>query len=239
MLFEIKDTGSFINILSRLIKYKPKNIITYYLRFIYNWCINKTQFRNFTQGELSHVANSLIEPNVTIYKRVRISNSQIGSFTYICQNTVIDRASIGKFCSIASDCKIGLGSHPTRSFVSTHPIFFSTRKQAGLTFSDKDYFKECDLITIGNDVWIGTNTIILDGVSIGDGAIIAAGAVVTKDVAAYAIYGGVPAKLIRYRFEKEVVDFLLKFKWWLKDEEWLKQNFKDFHDISKFQQAHE
>lgn len=233
----MRNTRLFINILSKLLKCKPKNIMTYYLRFLYNWCSNQLKFKNFIQGDLSHVHNSFIEPNVTIYKQVKISNSQIGSFTYICQNTIIDRASIGKFCSIASDCKIGLGSHPTRNFVSTHPIFFSSRKQAGLTFSDKDYFKECDSITIENDVWIGTNTIILDGVNIGNGAIIAAGAVVTKDIPAYAIYAGVPAKLIRYRFEKEVVDFLLNFKWWLKDEEWLKQNFKNFHDINKFKQV--
>jgi acetyltransferase-like isoleucine patch superfamily enzyme len=131
-----------------------------------------------------------------------------------------------------------LGIHPSRDFVSTHPIFFSTKKQVGITFADKDYFQEEKGIKIGNDVWIGANVIILDGVTIGDGAIIGAGAVVTKDVPPYSIYGGVPAKLIRYRFEQKTIDFLVKFKWWNKDEEWLKTNFQDFHNIDTFLQRY-
>lgn len=216
----------------------PKNSMTYYLRYLLNWYVNQLKFKNLYQDYLAHVSNSTVEPNVTVYDNVKILDSQIGVFTYICSNTVIIKTNIGKFCSIGSHCKIGLGTHPSKNFVSTHPIFFSTQKQSRITFSNKDYFQERNEITIGNDVWIGVNVIILDGVTVGDGAIIAAGAVVTKDVPAYAIYGGVPAKLIRYRFEKEVISFLLKFKWWQKDEEWLKQNFQAFHDIKKFMHTH-
>jgi acetyltransferase-like isoleucine patch superfamily enzyme len=118
--------------------------------------------------------------------------------------------------------------------VSTHPIFYSTKAQAGITFADRDYFEERKPIKIGNDVFIGANVIVLDGVTIGDGAIIAAGAVVTKNVPPYSIYGGVPAKLIRYRFEQETIDFLVNFQWWNKDREWLKNNFKYFHNIKEF-----
>ena len=209
----------------------------YFLRFLLNWLVNKLKFKQIYQDYLSHISRSVLEQNVTIYENAKVYNCQIGSFTYICKNTAIFKTVIGKFCSIGPDCKIGLGSHPSKDFVSTHPVFYSTQKQSVITFSDKDYFKEHYEITIGNDVWIGTNAIILDGVTIGDGAIIAAGAVVTKNVPAYAIYGGVPAKLIRYRFKKEVIDFLLDFKWWQKDEKWLRQNFKDFHDINKFIQT--
>ena len=91
---------------------------------------------------------------------------------------------------------------------------------------------------IGNDVWIGLNATILDGVTIGDGAIVAAGAVVTKDVPPYAVVGGVPAKIIKYRFTESQIDFLLKFRWWEKDRKWIQQNYKRFQDIESFIEAY-
>jgi len=175
----------------------------------------------------------------TIYNDVSLSEVSLGDFTYIASGTKISRAKIGKFCSIGPDCKIGLGKHPTKSFVSTHPIFYSTLKQAqiafaDIAFADKNYFEEFGNIEIGNDVWIGANAIIVDGIKIGDGAIVAAGAVVTKDVPPYAIVGGVPAKIIRYRFDKDEIAKLLELKWWDKDINYLKSNFKKFHDIKEF-----
>lgn len=92
----------------------------------------------------------------------------------------------------------------------------------------------CIFPIIGNDVWIGANAIILQGVTIGDGAIIAAGAVVTKDVPPYAIVGGVPAKVIKYRFSDEVILKLLQIKWWDKPEEWIIQKLEKFTDVSGF-----
>ena len=106
--------------------------------------------------------------------------------------------------------------------ISTHPVFFSTRMQSGYTFADESYFEEYRGTTIGNDVWIGANAIVIDGVRIGDGAVVAAGAVVTKDVPAYAIVGGVPARIIRYRFLQTDIDVLLKINWWLLPDKVLK-----------------
>ncbi len=116
-------------------------------------------------------------------------------------------------------------------FVSTHPIFYSLKKQCGITFSDKNYFIEEKPILIGNDVWIGSNVVILGGVTIGDGAIIASGAVVTKDIPSFKIYGGIPAKHLKDRFTNEEVAFLTRIKWWERDLNWLKENFKLFHNI--------
>jgi len=168
-----------------------------------------------------------------LYPNTVLMYSEIGDFSYIAGDSVIARTKIGKFCSIGSNVKCGLGRHPTKDFISTHPIFYSKRKQVGITFADKDYFEEFGQIEIGNDVWICDNVTILDGVKIGDGAIVAAGAVVSKDVPPYAIVGGVPARLIRYRFTTKEIGLLLKYKWWDKDIEWLKKNFKKFHNVKK------
>jgi len=211
-----------------------RNPITVYLRFVINWWHNQFKFNKLRQGYLALILKSDIQPNVCVESNSMILESCIGSFTYVSVNTWILKGFIGKFCSIGPNCMFGWGIHPSRNFVSTHPIFYSTKKQAGITFSDIDYLEERKSIKVGNDVWIGANVIVLDGITIGDGAIIAAGAVVTKDVPPYAIYGGVPAKLIHYRFEPEVIDFLINFQWWDKEQEWLRNNFKSFHEINEF-----
>ncbi len=182
-------------------------------------------------GYMSNVTNCNFGIYNTIYNEVSLSEVTFGDFTYIAGNTSISRTTIGKFCSIGPDCKIGLGKHPTKDFVSTHPVFFSTLKQAQVTFADRNYFDEFAYIIIGNDVWLGANVIVVDGVKIGDGAVVAAGSVVTKDIPPYAIVGGVPAKIIKYRFEKEEIEKLLQLKWWDMDVEYLKENFIKFHDV--------
>jgi len=194
----------------------------------------KNRGKKLKIGYMSNATNCRFGKYNTIYNNVSLYQVSLGDFTYIASGTKISRAKIGKFCSIGPDCKIGLGKHPTKGFVSTHPIFFSTLKQAQITFADKNYFEEFENIEIGNDVWIGANTIIIDGIKIGDGAIVAAGSVVTKDIPPYAIVGGVAAKIIRYRFDEDEIEKLLELKWWDKDINYLKSNFKKFHDIKEF-----
>jgi acetyltransferase-like isoleucine patch superfamily enzyme len=98
--------------------------------------------------------------------------------------------------------------------ISTHPIFYSPSWHSSISFVEKQYYEEFVQTIIGSDVWIGANVTILDGIKIGCGAIVAAGAAVTKDIPDYAIVGGVPAKIIKYRFSKEEIELLLSLKWW-------------------------
>jgi len=161
-----------------------------------------------------------------------VINSSMGDFSYLGANSFIQNVAVGKFTCIGPDVYIGLGNHPTAEFISIHPIFYSKLAQAGgVSFADEQYFNEYSNSDIGNDVWIGAGVIIPGGIKIGNGAVIASGAVVTKDVPPYAIVGGVPAKIIKYRFPEDEIHKLAGLKWWDKDDEWLKSNFKQMHSI--------
>lgn len=166
-----------------------------------------------------------------------VNGTFIGRGTYMGMNNVFIRCKIGRFCSIADNIKVVAGTHPVCSFVSYHPAFFSVLKQAGFCFVTENKFKDYKVTPdnyyaeIGNDVWIGDGVTILGGCRIGDGACIAAGAVVTKDVEPYSIVGGVPAKHIKYRFTEEQRNFLLNFQWWNKDFVWLENNSILFENI--------
>lgn len=167
-----------------------------------------------------------------------LSNVEIKDMSYVAPKTSIKNTSIGKYCSIGIGSIIGLGKHPSRKFVSTHPVFYSILKQSQLSFVDKNDFQEFEKIEIGNDVWIGANVIIMDGVKIGDGAIVAAGSVVVKDVPPYAIVGEIPARIIKFRFTEKEIECLLTIRWWEKDIEWLQKNQKYFLDIEEFMKVY-
>lgn len=164
-------------------------------------------------GDDCHIFNSSVASFTAIYQSCHLSNSELGAYSYVARDAQVDQTSIGRFCSIGPQFLSGLGEHPV-SFVSTSPVFFSTRQQCGVSFSEGDCFQEKTPVEIGHDVWIGARVFVRDGVKIGNGVIVAAGAVVTNDVPAYAIVGGVPAKILRFRFTQEIIARLQSIQWW-------------------------
>lgn len=170
---------------------------------------------------------------VTIETGSHVCAGHIGNYTYINKYCLIDRntASIGNFCSIAYGVKIGLGNHPTK-WLSTHP--FAYDKKYGFVTQNRPFDEQISQkCTIGNDVWIGANAIILAGITIGNGAIIGANSLVTSDVEPFSIIAGTPAKLIRFRFGQPTIDNLQQLKWWDWDDARIKQMIGKFDDPAK------
>lgn len=173
---------------------------------------------------------------VAILVGVILEKVSISDFSYISNNSIISNVDIGKFCSISSNVQIGLAPHPSRGFVSTYPAFYSDKNPGcPITFRDDKIFDDfAPKTVIGDDVWIGANVIIPGGIHIGTGAIVAGGAVVVKDVPPYAVVGGNPARIIRYRFSEEQIKSLLASEWWNWPIEKVRQRVGDFSDIEKF-----
>ena len=197
-----------------------------------SWFVRKVVISRKVNGFYASI-KSYACPNTKFSKynklhgKTYISNSQLGKYTYI-SNATVGNCKIGAFCSIGPGTYVGgLGSHPT-NMLSTHPAFYSVRMQSGKTFCHKNHIDELKKTEICNDVWIGAGVIILDGIKVGNGSIIAAGAVVTNDVPDYAIVGGVPAKIIKFRYTKEHIEKLLKLKWWDCDDDFFLRNAHHF-----------
>ncbi len=170
-----------------------------------------------------------------------IFNGRMGFASYIGDHARLC-AEIGKFSCIAGDVRTINGFHPTKDFVSIHPAFYGRNNHTGLSFTEQCLFsqyryadseKKIDVL-IGNDVWIGYGARLLAGVTISDGAVVAAGSVVTKDVEPYCIVGGIPARVIRKRFSDSEIADLLRSEWWNQSFEWIKNNAEKFQNIGLF-----
>ncbi len=158
--------------------------------------------------------DTIIGNKTHLLKNTIINHSKIGFFTYVGRDSLIQNTTIGNYCSISHEFICGLGNHPIDKF-STSPLFYKAHNTFNVHVVEQNSnYQDYNAIEIGNDVWIGARVIVLDGVKIGNGAVIATGAVVTKDVPPYAIVGGVPAKIIKYRFDATQQDALLNSEWW-------------------------
>ena len=165
-----------------------------------------------------------------VYMYARLSGVELGDYSYIGKSTIIHNTKIGKFCSISDDCVIGLPGH-SLSTISTSSLFSGVNNGTKSSWVKRDMPHTPISVNIGNDVWIGYRVMIPVNVSIGDGAVVAAGAVVTRDVPPYAIVGGVPAKVIKYRFPKDVIERLMELKFWTKSDDEIKKNLYLFQKM--------
>ncbi|MDO5014960.1 MAG: CatB-related O-acetyltransferase [Clostridia bacterium] len=176
----------------------------------------------------------------TIYHNVDVRSSKIGRATYISQGSSLPYTKIGRYCSIGQNCNVIIGNHPIENNVATHPAFYSLLSQAGFHFAEETIYESSKhssknfVVNIGNGVWLGDYVKIINGVTIGDGAVVAAGALVTKDVPPHSIVGGVPAKLIRNRFSDEDIEFLINHPWYDFSFEKLNQNYRSFLNIEDY-----
>lgn len=176
----------------------------------------------------------MLEEKVTIESGCYVGAARIGKCTFIGRGCYIDKstASIGRFCSIAMHTRISLKGHPVDR-VSTHPFTYSHKY--GYLSQDAPVGHDGEKTTeIGHDVWIGANVTILAGVRIGNGAVIGADSLVTRDVAPYSIVLGSPARHVRFRFDPGTVERLQRSAWWDRDDAWIKAHVQDFRDADGF-----
>jgi phosphonate metabolism protein (transferase hexapeptide repeat family) len=172
------------------------------------------------------LAETVIEPTVKLREvtigrccevlgDTAIEYTELGDYSYLGPGCMVADASIGKFCAIAAQVRIGAPNHPLDR-PSQHRFTYCPEYYSADAERDHAFFRErrADRVVIGNDVWIGHAVIVMPGVTVGDGAVLAAGAVVTRDVAPYSIVGGVPAKQIRERFDRDLAAQLAKIAWW-------------------------
>ena len=167
-------------------------------------------FKKILRGK--SILRSKIDKTSLVYSGSQLYDSSLGRYSYVGYDCDIMKCNIGAFCSIANNVVIGGARHPL-DWVSTSPVFYNVKGGTGYHLATLKE-PETKITNIGNDVWIGNRAIIMQGLTIGTGAVVGAGAVVTKDVPPYAIVAGVPATIMRYRFDENTIEDLLASKWW-------------------------
>lgn len=187
----------------------------------------------------SRVEFSVVSPKAKVWGHCKLFHSSVGDFSYVGPNTRLTYAEVGKFCSIAGEVIVGMGTH-TLENLSTSPIFTEEKNGTGIKWINKTIAEPFRKVLIDNDVWIGSRVMVMGGVHIGNGAVVGAGAIVTKDVPPYAVVAGVPAKIIRYRFSPDEIIRLEKVQWWNINPLYLKKKVILFQsDVINWQELEE
>ena len=164
----------------------------------------------------------------------RLNEAVIDDYTYLMERVQVDFASVGKFGNIASDARLGATNHPIDRPTAHHFTYRSELYDLGADDERIFEWRADQSVEIGHDVWIGHNATVLPGVEVGNGAVIAAGAVVTRDVDPYTIVGGVPAEPIEQRFTPKTAARIEATEWWDWDHATLRERLAAFRDLETF-----
>jgi acetyltransferase-like isoleucine patch superfamily enzyme len=156
-------------------------------------------------------SDSKFEKTSEVRRFAKLKKSSVGKYSRINPGCIVYNTTVGNFTAIGRDSTIGLGQHPM-NYASTQNIFYKKSNMTNRWSKPIDFHSES--IKIGSDVWIGMEAMVLDGVTIGHGAVVGARAVVTKNIPPYAVAVGMPAKIIKYRFPPKIIERLLEVAWW-------------------------
>ena len=167
-----------------------------------------------------------------IGERVILREVSVGDYSYFERHAEAIYATIGKFCSIAANSRINALEHPLER-LTMHKVSYRPNEYFRYLGVDEAFRqrRQGKRVTVGNDVWIGHGAVIMPGVSVGNGAVIGSNAVVTRDVPPYAIAVGVPAKVVRMRFDVSTIARLEKLAWWDWPHETLRERLGDFRNM--------
>lgn len=197
-------------------------------RIYKNTCVERTSLgEHVTIGDYSRVGDCVLEEHVALQRNNMLYNARMGRYSYTGKNTTIWHADIGAFCSISWNVSIGGANHDYNR-LTTHTFLYSNDFGL-LPEGETGYDRFAEPCIIENDVWIAANACICRGVTVGTGAVIAAGSVVTHDVEPYTIVAGVPARPIKKRFSEEIIRRLLATEWWTLSAEVIRENYSLFN----------
>ena len=191
----------------------------------------------------THVTGVLaVEAPASIMHMQARGSCAVGAFTYSDRDCELNDCEVGRYCSIGAHVILGPGEHPL-DFLTTHPIATDGLGRIAGFAGQPLYIDHClteasrpvpgrNRTTIGSDVWIGSRAIVSQGVTVGMGAVIASGSVVTRDVPPFAIVAGAPARVLRYRFDEQLIERIVRSQWWTLDLSCLPK--RDFADVDGF-----
>jgi phosphonate metabolism protein (transferase hexapeptide repeat family) len=180
----------------------------------------------------ARVTDSILGRYTEVGPGCHVSSSTLGDYSYCVENTQIAYAEIGKFANIAAHVRIYASRHPTH-LASLHHFTYRSSWYFDDLEDDEAFFENRaeKTIHIGHDTWIGHGAVIMPGVTVGNGAVVGSNAVVTRDIPAYAITVGVPAKVIKQRFDNRTAERMEKLAWWNWPHQLLHDRITDFRTL--------